>query len=376
MRALILSCGMGGGHNAAGHALKEEMVRRGYEAVMLNPYMLRSTYLAAKINETYVSLVQKTPSAFGAVYTAGELYRRLPCYSPIYYINGGMRAVLQEYLEKNTFDVILMPHLFPAEILTNMKRHGLKVPPTVFVATDYTCIPFTEESDCDAYIVPSEELIPSFTKKGIPGDKIYALGIPVHQSFSAPVSRYEAKARLGFDEEKRYILISGGGIGAGEIRKIFKILYDGMGQEGDLRFVVICGNNRKLYAWMEKKYGGRIELVGHTDKMALYLRASDLFLTKPGGLSSTEAAVMGVPLLHLPPIPGCETHNARYFAGHGMSRRLPISKRSLAVVQELMENETVRNGLIHRQSEWIPKDAASRICDLACEIVRGREKNG
>ena len=50
--------------------------------------------------------------------------------------------------------------------------------------------------------------------------------------------------------------------------------------------------------------------------MALYLSACDLYLTKPGGLSTTEAAVVGLPLVALHPIPGCETKNARFFTSH------------------------------------------------------------
>lgn len=369
MEALILSCGMGGGHNAAGNALKEELERQGHHASMLNPYTLYSRRLAAGIDGAYISLAQKAPNAFGMVYAAGEAYRRLPFRSPVYYENRRMAAVMADFLAEHHFDVVLMPHIFPAEILTYMKLHHMSVPKTVFVATDYTCIPFTEECECDAYVIPHPELADSFISRGIPADRIYACGIPVSRGFCEPVSCEEASRLLGLEHDKKYILISGGGIGAGKIEKILELLYEEMGQEERIRLTVICGSNQRLYERLQQKYGEHIILIGHTDQMALYLRASSLFITKPGGLSSTEAAVMGVPLIHVSPIPGCETYNACFFEKHGMSRRIQPSKSSMGVVRACMEDEAVRSELLRNQRKWIRADAASEICALAYRMV-------
>ena len=158
MEALILSCGTGGGHNSAASAISEELTRRGHRATVLNPYELRSKKMAEKINNFYIKPVQKAPTVFGAVYNAGQLYRRLPVRSPVYFANYGMISPMEEYLSRNHFDIIITTHLFPAEILTCMKRKGIHLPKTVFIATDYTCIPFTEETECDAYICPSDKL--------------------------------------------------------------------------------------------------------------------------------------------------------------------------------------------------------------------------
>ena len=96
MDALILSCGTGGGHNAAASAIVEELTSRGHRAVMLNPYMLHSRRLAEKIDSLYIKAAQKAPTAFGAVYSAGELYRRLPFRSPVYFVNYSMVPLMEE----------------------------------------------------------------------------------------------------------------------------------------------------------------------------------------------------------------------------------------------------------------------------------------
>ena len=101
MDALILSCGTGGGHNSAGKAVLEELERRGHHVTMLNPYTLKSTKLSGNIDRTYISTVKRAPHIFGAVYKIGDLYRRLPFRSPVYFVNHAMNSILQEYLNNH-----------------------------------------------------------------------------------------------------------------------------------------------------------------------------------------------------------------------------------------------------------------------------------
>ncbi len=369
MEALILSCGTGGGHNSAGKAVMEELVRRGHHAVMLNPYTLQSGRLAGKIDRIYISTVKKAPRVFGAVYKIGEAYRKLPGRSPVYYVNRGMVPAMAKYLRQHHFDVVIMPHLFPAEVLTNMKECGMQLPKTIYVATDYCCIPFTEETDCDAYIIPTQELTGDFSGRGIPRERIYPFGIPVLRGFSDTVMQEEAKHRLGLAPEKKYILISGGSMGAGGIGKMLHLLLTYTDKNSRVHPIVICGNNKKLYARLKRRYGKKVTVVGYTEQIVDYMKASCLYITKPGGLSSTEAAVCGVPLVHMPPIPGCETKNVRYFTGHGMSLACVVTKRGMRQVIGLLNDERTRAAMLDCQGKHIAKDAAVRICELAEEMA-------
>lgn len=375
MEALILSCGTGGGHNAAGRAMLEALERRGHRAAMFNPYTLKSETAALRIDNAYIRVAQCAPRAFGAIYELGNLWRRLPGYSPVYYANGLMVDRMEEFLSKNHFDVVLMPHLFPAEILTHLKRRGLKVPKMIFVATDYTCIPFTEEPDCDAYVIPSEELRPEFLSWGIPADRIAPLGIPVSRRFSRPISRDEAASLLGLDPEKRYILVSGGSIGAGNVAAILRSLCRLYRFDENTRIVAICGSRSELSAQLRDEYGERVLILDHTDRMDAYLRLSDVYLTKPGGLSSTEAAVMGVGLLHIAPIPGCETRNVAFFTKHGMSLAVDRQPGTLRRAIAEVEDPKFRRRMIDNQHRWVPSDAADQICRLAERLTGETPKN-
>lgn len=367
MDALILSCGTGGGHNASANAIKEELLRRGDHVVMTNPYLLHSQKLADMIDRAYISVVQNVPSWFGAVYRLGEAYRKLPCKSPIYYLNGKMVPIMQEYLNGNHFDIVIMTHLFPAEIMTQMKDRGIKIPKTILIATDYTCIPFTEDTDCDAYIIPAEELRHEFQSRGIPQEKIFPLGIPVRADFTMHISKKKARKMLRLEEDKKYLLISGGSIGAGKLKKTINFLYEQCND--NIRLIVICGNNERLYMSLVEKYGNAMEIIQSTEQMAVYLRASDLYFSKPGGLSSTEAAVMGVPLVHLPPIPGCETKNVHFFCAYGMNYRIETTRQNMLQALALLTDTPTCSDMIQKQQKMIRRDSASGICDFAESLM-------
>lgn len=376
MDALILSCGTGGGHNSAGKAVMHALADRGHRVVMKNPYTLCSDRLARRIDRTYISTATKAPWAFGLLYGAGELYRLLPYRSPVYFANQNMSSAVEAYLAENHFDIVIMPHLFPAEILTGMKRRGIAIPKTIFVATDYSCIPFTEETDCDAYVIPSADLASDFYGKGIPEEKLYPYGIPTDQSFEEAGQNRTVSVK-GLESGKKYILISGGSIGAGKIEKLVALLLAQISRrdmEEKPGLITVCGGNQELYEKLHRQYGRQVIVVGHTDHMADYLRASCLYITKPGGLSSTEAAVFGIPLIHMPPIPGCESHNAHYFQERGMSLSCEVSENGIDAVFRLLNNAEAMTAMTACQRKYITRNSAGRICELAERMAREPER--
>ena len=111
MNVLILSCGTGGGHNAAGAAVQKQLQKQGHQVAMINPYQLKSDRLAGVIDKVYIGLVQKNSTLFGFVYRLGELYRRLLFPSPVYYIKCQKECLFQEYILRHPGAVMLTQRL-------------------------------------------------------------------------------------------------------------------------------------------------------------------------------------------------------------------------------------------------------------------------
>lgn len=367
MKALILSCNTGGGHNAAARAIAEAFRMHGDEAVVLDYLKLAGENVSKTVGNVYVETVKLAPGLFGLVYKLGMLVSRILRRSPVYYVNGRMAKYLRAYLKEHPADVILMPHLYPAETLTYMKRKGMELPLTVAVTTDYTCIPFWEETDCDYYVIPQESQAEEFIKRGIPAEKLYAAGIPVAAACSSAIGKKEAREKLGLDPNKRYILMAGGSMGAGMLGKILPMLLGRLEKKEHL--LLICGSNHKLEAHLKQTYreNDRVTVFGSVNNMPLYLKACDIIYTKPGGLTSTEAAVAGIPIVHTKPIPGCETKNRSFFQKNGMSvtahTRYGLVRKGLRL---LREPELVKK-MTDAQSRVIEKDSAEKIYRFVAE---------
>ncbi len=323
MKVLILSCNTGGGHNSAGAAIAEALEKRGHEAVLTDFLALAGQKVSKAVCGTYIGVVKNAPLVFGVTYGLGRAVsnadRVLGIKSPVYVACAKVAEPLEKYVNDNGFDAIVAPHTFPALCLTELKRRKASVPLTVAVATDYTCTPFFEEEDCDFTMIPGKACAEEFEKRGFEPSKLVPFGIPVSPDFLKREGKDECRKMLGLDADKKLVLIMGGSMGAGHIGLLIKFLL--LNTDGKVNFAVICGSNKKLFTSLSHKYLGnkRVKVIGHTDKVARYMEACDLFYTKPGGITSTEGTVMGVPMVHMKPIPGCESRNRRLFVKNGMS---------------------------------------------------------
>ena len=365
MEALILSCGTGGGHNSAGRAVKEELEARGHHAVMIDPYAMYGSRINRYVDGVYIMLAQKIPHAFEVVYKLGDLYRHLPVRSPVYHVNRAMVKPMLKYLNEHPADVVIMPHLFPAEIFTAIRRKGYSVPYTIFVGTDYTCIPFTEETDCDAYVLPAKELKDDYIRRGTAPDRLYPFGIPVSRMFHRRISKTKARKHLRLHVQKKYILLSGGNIGAGRLQLAVEVLSNYYAEHASVELIVICAGNQKLFHRLNRLCRKNVRVLQHTNEMAFYLYACDVFVTKPGGLSSTEAMTAMIPLIHISPISGCEVKNAEFFEARGMSIYVRDIPRELPKQTDAVLFSERGKQLQAMQYQYRLPNAAEEICNLA-----------
>ena len=243
MKVLILSCNTGGGHNAAASALKESLNFYHHEAEVLDLMSLGRKHTSALVGGAYVKLVSVFPAGFGALYQLGELVRKFPWKSPVYYANARLGNALADYIDQNHFNAVVTTHLYPAETLTWMKQKGRLTIPCVAVATDYACIPFWEETNCDYYVVPHKDLIPEFASCGIPEEKLLPLGIPVRPAFARPASKEDVRRHLGLPENAPLFLVMSGSMGFGKVHLLAHELVSRL--ENGEQAVIICGNNKK-----------------------------------------------------------------------------------------------------------------------------------
>lgn len=337
MRYLILSCNTGAGHNSAAQAVKDYFEAQGVECEICDSLAFISKSSSNLVAGGHVLLYKKSPKLFGIMYRFFENHpTKEKERSVLYEILTLGAKDLCEYLNGKQFDGIICSHVFAGMMATAAKQKYLGDLKIYQIATDYTCTPFTANVDAERYFIPHRDFLYEYVQAGIPSAKIIWSGIPVRASFYQDLPSEDAKKMLHIDPTKKVVLLMCGSMGCGPIEE----LTDGL--ETSLpdgwRLIAICGNNRKLYEILKSKNYKNIAVVGFTKKMDVYMSAAEFALTKPGGLSSTEAFVKGLPLLLIDAVPGCETRNLEYFLEKGFAGTASTTEKLIDLVLELLCN--------------------------------------
>ena len=211
-------------------------------------------------------LTTRVPSVFGLLYKAGRAISTPKHKSPVYWANRLYRDKLYEHLISRSFDAVVTSHLFPAEVLTSLKRENRLPVKTLAIATDYTCIPFWEETECDYYILPHKDLVEEFRKKQMPKRKIVSAGYSCFQAFPHERKPAGSAGILGLPSRLPVFLIMTGSMGYGRIEDTIQELVNLYGSRAVI--VVICGNNAKLKESLENQCKGHPNVIiqGFTKK--------------------------------------------------------------------------------------------------------------
>jgi processive 1,2-diacylglycerol beta-glucosyltransferase len=116
---------------------------------------------------------------------------------------------------------------------------------------------------------------------------------------------------------------------------------------------------------LDEKYCGSdsVRAVPFTDQVSAWMHAADVLLSKAGGISSAEAAVVGVPLVHTMMIPGVETKNAAFFSRFGMSLMANDPEEAARFADRIVYDGKTGARIIAAQKEHMPPDGAERIAE-------------
>lgn len=354
MKSLVLSCSTGGGHNGCGHYIEKEFNKNGISCDFVDYFDILGPKAKERSEKIYLDTTKGNGEIFKIAYKLGEAYSKTGITSPVYGFNKLMRNKIYEYLKENSYDLVISPHLFPAMAVTALKDEGKKIG-LINVATDYHAVPFWEETKPDFFVIPHSSLKEEFLEKGFDPEILLDFGIPVSTDFS------DVKGNLNLPKDKNIILITSGSMGFGKMKEIvIKILND----IENSYIIAICGKNKKLYDELKKVDNQNLLVEGFVNNLNEYINASDVVLTKPGGLTSTEVAVIRKPMIHLMPIPGVENYNAEFFRENGLSLVSNSVDEVLKNTDEILKNKELQNNMINNQSKIINRYSAKDLVDF------------
>lgn len=320
MRTLILSCNTGEGHNSCAKAIQETYAAHDETCDIVDALQFISKRASQFISDWHSRIYRHAPKLYKAGYhTAEERTSVFREGTTVYrYLTSGSEK-LYHFILDGGYDNIICTHVFPALALTAMLKHHPMPLVTSFVSTDYTCSPSVENSELDYYFIPDISLTEEFVQCGVPREKLIDSGMPVKQAFYQDTDKAAAKAELGLPVDHQHLLVMCGSIGCGPIKELTEDLLIRLTSEQEL--TIVCGANEELFAKLERHFAHdpRIHIHGMVDYVPLLIHSADLFLTKPGGLSTSEAAACGVPMLLMDTVAGCEGHNLNFFLRQGIA---------------------------------------------------------
>ncbi len=351
MKVLILSCSTGGGHNACARYINDELKSNKIDCEFKDFYDIVNKRAKKLSEDLYLSTLNGNGKIFKAVYKLGELYSKTKLKSPVYFVNKFHKKKLYNYIVKNNFDLVITTHIFPALTLTAIKKI-----PFLLVATDYTACPFMEEAKPNYFII-QKGIEKDFIDKGIDENKLITTGIPISSNFieSAKDIRYN----LNINKE-RTVLVMLGSMGFGNINKII----DDLLNINNTKIIIITGSNKELYKELKKINNKNLIVLGFAHNINDLIYSSDVVVSKPGGLSSTEIASINKPLIHAFAIPGIETVNTNFFYNHRMSLKCDNENEIVQNVIKLLDDKKLQNEIVRCQSKIINKKSAKDLVDL------------
>jgi len=370
-KVLILYSTGGMGHKKAADALYRAFRKRpGVEAKNVDTLDYASKLYKFIYTDCYVYLMGPLKLLWGALYYLsdvpflGRFMMKVREKSDFRNLQG-----LTDMLIKESPDAIVTTHFILQAVMKVLKKEKSFKARTYVVITDYGPHSFWLSDDIDKFFVGSDSVVSELLKRGVPAENAVASGIPTTEEFSKGYDKKGMRERYGLDKEKRTVFILSGGFGVGPMESILRSLDL---CRADMQVITVCGHNKKAYDDIDvlrKSLKYPVILFGFTDKVAELMSASDLMITKAGGISVTEALDMGLPMILFASVPGQETWNEKFLVGAGAAKKAGSVKEIPVFVDELLMSDD-KIGAMRKNIEKIchPR-AAEEIVDVVMKEI-------
>lgn len=334
---LILHGGGGLGHVKAAEAVLEALKRK-YplaEAKNINVLDFGPSTFKKIFNESYDFLSTKVPELWRLVYkhfNENGDNTNIPMIISRLSLEKRFISFVRSYQP----DFIISSHPLPVQLISYAKREDLIRIPSANIITDFICHHFWINSDVNLYFVAHEETKKNLQNLGVEKEKIIVSGIPISERFQKPFDKKALKKKFGFHPRQPVFLMVGGRLRFYDIEKIIKNF---SGIIKSIGCIIIAGRDFELEKKLRKEaFPDFVKIFGFVDNIEEAMGASDVILTKSGGLTVSECLAMGLPMILYKVIPGQEEGNMEFLLRHGLGIKVKSPKEVSACVLHLFQN--------------------------------------
>jgi len=369
-KILLMYISNDSGHHKASMAIEEALYMQdaNIETMNVNSFNYTNPVLEKIINKTYMSVIRRKPEFWGYLYDNPEILKRTQ----------GLRDAMHKHNAEKLNNLIssFSPHAvvctqaFPCGMVADYKRTKNIELSLFAVLTDYAPHSYWIYNNVDAYFVPSRETGKRIEANGILQEKIIETGIPISPSFKTFSDKTEIFRKLKLNPGKPVVLMMGGSQGFGPLKESFMSL---LRSKTDFQIITVAGNNKSMFRWFkkqEKKSKKKLLAYSYVDSVKDLMEVSTLLISKPGGITISEAFVKALPICIIQPIPGQEQMNSDYLIKNNVAVKIDQPSNTGIIVEELLYNRAKLAELSRRAQNYSRPDSAEVIAQTVLSHIR------
>ena len=358
-KVLLIMGSFGNGHLQVSKSIKSMFLKKykdQVEVIESDLFLQAHPNLTPVLKQLYLYSFSYFRDVYGYLYYAGKNHVDTSFY----------RYFSYEYLKKlvNQVKPEVIISTFPTPALSLLKGNI----PVVNIITDYHLHKSWLTKKSVGYYVATNELKEELKNSGVDDEKIKVFGLPIAEKFDEKIDKDEWLFKNNLSKDKKTILLSAGAFG---VSKNFATIINNLLREKEnIQIVVICGKNRELKDVLESLYSKylSVKVIGYTSNMREWMQSSDIFVTKAGGVTISEAIASNVPLILFDPIPGQEMENALYFEKKKMANIAHKDEDVIQLTSTLLNSEELNRFKENMKINYKPK-AAENICDHILKLI-------
>ena len=369
-KILIFYASYGGGHLSAANSIKQFIDDNFKDCeTKLVDCMEYVNRPVNKITTTaYKELAKKFPWAWGEVYSHSQK-------GPLAHISSASNNLLAKkllkLLKEYQPDIVISTHPFGSQMVSYLKRKALVDCKLATIMTDFA--PHDQwlvgKDYVDYYFVSHEKMRQELINSNVAENTVFATGIPLSNRFLMHFDKDEIMKSMGLNPDKRVILFFGGGeFGLGRDKTV-KILNSFITHVKNHQIVAIAGKNEKMKVAFDKLVADTnsesfVKVLAYTKQVPELMSISDLVVTKPGGLTTTESLASGLPIVAINPIPGQEEENAKFLEDEGVAIWLKKNDDYDEIIADLLADEDKLHQMKVNTKLLAKKNSTRDICDI------------
>ena len=341
-RILILYSSLGSGHVSAAKALKEAFARfPDVEVLSEDALTYASSVYRNAITQLYEQLSEKVPLLYKAFYEGSDvddLERAIDSNLTWARLERPFFRKLGHFIKKADPDVVVCVQQIPSRLLQLLDQEDEVSKPQYVVVTDTIAHSTWINYGVNGYFLPNDLSANFLIQRGVDPQLLHVTGIPIHLESTKPKTKVAVRSQHDLPLDGSIITLFGGGLNPRRVRTMVSSLVE---YSGASMVVLVAGRNGDLLeavADLEDNDTTQLRKLGMIDYVDDLIVASDLTITKAGGLITSEILARGTPMVIVDPIPGQEEQNADVIAAAGAGVQLRLLEMVTPAVQYLLQH--------------------------------------